>query len=77
MGLLGGTYGSDECKVNSDAEAFVRIFLSSFRPVDGIHSDIFKVTRLDLLSALRIGGARTGVALFDEYLTIHLSGNER
>jgi hypothetical protein len=62
MSLLGGNDGSGEREVNSDAEAFARIFLSSFRPVDGIHSKTFKVTRADLLSTLRIGGARTGVA---------------
>jgi hypothetical protein len=58
MSLLGGTYGSGEREVSSDAEAFARIFLSSFHPVDGIYSEIFKVTRADLLlPTLRIGAA--------------------
>jgi hypothetical protein len=40
------------------------VFLPAIGAVDGIHSDIFKVTHSDLL--LRIGGARTRVAHFDE-----------
>ena len=76
MSLLGGTNGSGEREVNSDAEAFARIFLSAFSPVDGIRSDIFTVTRAELLSTLRIDGARTSVAHFDEYPTIHPGDSE-
>jgi hypothetical protein len=81
MSLLGGTYGSGEREVNSDAEAFA-LFLLSVRwrefplTFSGDGLVLCKVTSEGLLSTRRIG-ARTGVAYFDEYPTVQSSGGKQ